>query len=75
MASIQEYLQETPSKLLEIIEKETVFFKYQKEKSLGFLTGSGTSYHSALQMAPQMQKLLQLEVRAVYPFTITEETF
>ncbi|MEB6038786.1 SIS domain-containing protein [Enterococcus gallinarum] len=77
MASIQEYLQETPSKLLEIIEKgDRLFSSIKKEKITRiFLTGSGTSYHSALQMAPQMQKLLQLEVRAVYPFTITEETF
>ncbi|MFQ7974595.1 MAG: hypothetical protein ACLRHV_03235 [Enterococcus gallinarum] len=34
MASIQEYLQETPSKLLEIIEKgDRLFFKYQKRKN------------------------------------------
>lgn len=77
MASIQGYLQETPSKLLEIIERgEELFAEVKKEKITKILlTGSGTSFHSALQMAPQMQKLLKLEVRAVYPFTINEATF
>ncbi len=60
MASIQEYLQETPSKLLEIIEKGDRLFQVSKKEKITriFLTGSGTSYHSALQMAPQMQKTI-----------------
>ena len=62
MASIQEYLQETPSKLLEIIEKGDRLFQVSKRKITRiFLTGSGTSYHSALQMAPQMQNYYNLK--------------
>ncbi|WP_313509935.1 SIS domain-containing protein [Enterococcus sp.] len=77
MISIEEYLQETPKKMNEIIEKSEALFAKIKTENIDhiYLTGSGTSYHSALQMAPQMQKILQIEVTAVYPFMITESTF
>jgi len=77
MASIESYLQETPEKMLTIIEEADKLFAKVKQAAIEriVITGSGTSYHSGKQMAKQMQHLLQFEVVALYPFEITKETF
>lgn len=77
MASIESYLQETPEKMLTIIEEADQLFAKVKQAAIEriVITGSGTSYHSGKQMAKQMQHLLQFEVVALYPFEMTKETF
>ncbi|KAF1306071.1 SIS domain-containing protein [Enterococcus saccharolyticus] len=77
MSTIENYMLETPEKMLEIIEKAPELFREIKKASINkiILTGSGTSYHSGLQMSRQLQHLLQMEVVAMYPFEMNEDTF
>ncbi|OFU65066.1 phosphosugar isomerase [Enterococcus sp. HMSC14A10] len=77
MATIESYMLETPEKMESIIEKAPDLFAEVKKASVKriIITGSGTSYHSGLQMSQKMQALLKMDVRAMYPFEITEDTF
>lgn len=77
MATIEEYMQETPSKMLEIIEKAPTLFAEVKKAKIKkiIITGSGTSYHSGLQMSRYLQHLLKMEVVAMYPFSMSQDTF
>lgn len=77
MATIESYMLETPEKMELIIEKSAELFAEVKKASVKriIITGSGTSYHSGLQMSQKMQSLLKMDVRAMYPFEITETTF
>lgn len=74
---VQEYIQEIPEKLEEVFRKSDVLFeKIRKEKfDKLILTGSGTSYHAALQTSLFLQNLLDIEVEAVYPFQVTDDFF
>ncbi|MEO1772443.1 SIS domain-containing protein [Candidatus Enterococcus ferrettii] len=77
MATIESYMLETPEKMNVIIEQASELFSEVKKAPVKriILTGSGTSYHSGLQMSQQMQALLKMDVRAMYPFEISETTF
>lgn len=77
MSTIENYMLETPEKMLEIIEKAPELFREVKQAPINkiILTGSGTSYRSGLQMSRQLQHLLQMEVVAMYPFEMNEDTF
>ncbi|WP_207940729.1 hypothetical protein DOK78_001740 [Enterococcus sp. DIV2402] len=77
MSTIENYMLETPERMLEIIDRSAELFAEVKKAAIKkiVITGSGTSYHSALQMSKQLQHLLQMEVYAIYPFAITEDTF
>lgn len=77
MNLIEQYILETPKVLKEILSNSKETFK--EIESIEFdrliLTGSGTSYHSALQVTNYLQELLKIEVITLYPFQITENTF
>lgn len=77
MATIESYMLETPEKMNLIIEQAPELFAEVKKAPVKriIITGSGTSYHSGLQMSQQMQSLLKMDVRSMYPFEITETTF
>lgn len=77
MMTIESYMLETPEKMEAIIEQSETLFKDVKQAEIEriIITGSGTSYHSGLQMSQQMQGLLKMDVRSMYPFEITENTF
>lgn len=77
MATIETYLLETPKKMIHIIDQADALFEEVKKAPIKkiILTGSGTSYHSGLQMSRQLQHLLKMEVTAMYPFSITEDSF
>lgn len=77
MNLIECYLRETPSKLAEIVEHAPELFKEISGEKYDriILTGSGTSYHSAAQMRPYLQRLLPTGVQALYPFQVSEELF
>lgn len=77
MKTIESYMLETPEKMEIIIEQAPKLFSDVKKAEIKriILTGSGTSYHSGLQISQQMQELLKMDVRAMYPFEITENTF
>lgn len=72
---VEEYVQETPIKMQEILNKSPEVFEEVAKASFDkiILTGSGTSYHSALQTKAYLQKLLNVEVEVMYPFMVTEE--
>lgn len=74
---VEDYIQETPIKMREIIEKSAALFENIKQADFDkiILTGSGTSFHAALQTKPFLQKLLKIEIEALYPFQVTNETF
>ena len=77
MNLIEQYLQETPAKMGEIIEKSEDLFSGIRGESFDriIVTGSGTSFHAAQQTLRYMQGLLSAEVMAFYPFMITERLF
>ena len=77
MNLIERYLQETPAKMGEIIEKSSDLFSGICGESFDriIVTGSGTSFHAALQAHKYMEKILSVEVMALYPFIITEKLF
>ena len=77
MATIESYMLETPERMQEIIEKSPKLFAEVKQAPIKriIITGSGTSYHSGLQMSSLMRKLLKIDVRSMYPFELTEDTF
>lgn len=77
MNAIQQYIQETPNQLRTILEGSESLFASVAKKNINkiILTGSGTSYHSGLQMQELMRKRTGIEVYAFYPFMITKEMF
>ncbi|MGO0861852.1 SIS domain-containing protein, partial [Clostridioides difficile] len=74
---IQDYMLETPVRMREIISNADNLFNEVKKEDIKkiIITGSGTSYHSGLQVQPYLQNLLDVDVVAKYPFMITEDTF
>lgn len=74
MNLIENYLQETPSKIREVVENtENLFAAISDEKyDRIIVTGSGTSAHSAIQVREYIQKVLSIDVQAVYPFMLSE---
>lgn len=77
MATIESYMLETPSKMLEILDGSQDLFSKIKKLDINkiIITGSGTSYHSGAQMAKLMQKILKIEVSVCYPFMVTNDSF
>ncbi|MDM5226000.1 SIS domain-containing protein [Cytobacillus sp. NJ13] len=74
---IEDYMQETPEKMREIIQGADQLFAEVKNKEIDrvVVTGSGTSYHSGLQVQKLMQSLMGVRVDVYYPFAISRETF
>jgi glucosamine 6-phosphate synthetase-like amidotransferase/phosphosugar isomerase protein len=74
---IEDYMQETPGKMKEIIQKADQIFAEVRTKDIEriVVTGSGTSFHSGLQTQKLMQHFAGVRVDAYYPFAINEETF
>ena len=75
--TIQDYMLETPVRMREIISNADSLFNEVKRTNLKkiIITGSGTSYHSGVQVQPYLQNLLDIDVVKMYPFMITEDTF
>lgn len=76
-----EYIYETPEILRFIVQEEQSileesadFLKSRKVSEI-YLTGSGSSYNSALAAASFAKKLLGIRVLPVYPTAILEESF
>lgn len=74
---IEDYMQETPDKMKEIIQDADQLFAEVRTKKIDrvVVTGSGTSYHSGLQVQKLMQSFTGTRVDVYYPFTISRETF
>ncbi len=74
---IQDYMQETPEKMKEIIQQADQLFAEVRTKEINriVVTGSGTSFHSGLQTQKLMQHFTGVRVDAYYPFAINAETF
>ncbi|MCM3727435.1 SIS domain-containing protein [Neobacillus cucumis] len=74
---IQEYMQETPVKMKEIIQEADQLFAEVRTREIDriVVTGSGTSFHSGLQTQKLMQHIAGVRVDAYYPFAINTETF
>jgi glucoselysine-6-phosphate deglycase len=74
---IEDYMQETPGKMKEIIQNaDKLFSEVRKQKfDRVVVTGSGTSYHSGLQSQKLMQAFTGIPVDVYYPFAISRETF
>lgn len=77
MNLIEEYIIETPDVLKKILQNSKSTFENINKLNINklILTGSGTSYHSALQISNFLRKLLKIEVMALYPFQVTEDLF
>lgn len=77
MNLIQSYLKETPTQLDKIVEESQSLFESVVKKDIKkiIITGSGTSYHSGLQMQQLMRVKSGISVNATYPFQITPEIF
>ncbi|MEH7121019.1 SIS domain-containing protein [Neobacillus vireti] len=74
---IQDYLQETPARMNEIMEQADEIFAEVRTKDIDriVVTGSGTSFHSGLQVQKAMQHFAGIRVDVYYPFEIDEQTF
>ncbi|WP_342043760.1 SIS domain-containing protein [Bacillus sp. OTU2372] len=74
---IEDYMQETPVKMKEIIQKADQLFAEVRTKEINriVVTGSGTSFHSGLQTQKLIQHFAGVLVDAYYPFAINTETF
>ena len=57
--TIQDYMLETPVRMREIISNADSLFNEVKRTNLKkiIITGSGTSYHSGVQVQPYLQNL------------------
>ncbi|MCW8779197.1 MULTISPECIES: SIS domain-containing protein [Latilactobacillus] len=75
MNSIQQYIQETPKQLTKLMAGADDLFKKISQVAIKriIITGSGTSYHSGLEMAEVMRQKSGLAVEAIYPFMLTNE--
>jgi glucoselysine-6-phosphate deglycase len=74
---IEDYLQETPGKMKEIIQNADQLFAEVRTKQIEHVvvTGSGTSYNSGLQTQKLMQYFTGIRVDVYYPFAIDREIF
>lgn len=74
---IENYMQETPGKMKEIIQDADRLFAEVRTQKIEHIivVGSGTSYHSGLQTYKLMQHFTGVRVESCYPFTIDKETF
>lgn len=74
---IQDYMLQTANKMKEIILNSDELFKDVIKADINkiIITGSGTSYHSGLQVQNYLQSILGAEVVSIYPFMITKDTF
>lgn len=72
---IEEYLLETPEKMLQIINGSEQLFKLVVKEKIEqiIITGSGTSYHSGLQTQGILESLTKLQVDVYYPFQIKKQ--
>ncbi|WP_342759095.1 SIS domain-containing protein [Kineothrix sedimenti] len=76
---ICEYIEDTPKILSGIWERRAAIFEdcmknlMQEKVSVLYLTGTGSSYHSAVAAASFLKKILGIRVFPVYPITISEE--
>ena len=74
---IQDYLQETPEKMVEMIKNSDKLFSEVKKVKIDriVITGSGTSYHSGLQMQPYIQQVTGIRTDVYYPFQVNKDSF
>ncbi|MGO2096784.1 MAG: SIS domain-containing protein [Candidatus Microbacterium stercoravium] len=72
---IEDYIAETPQWLDRIRQGSAELFAGISEKKFDriILTGSGTSYHSAIQTEQTIREFTGLAVHSVYPFAVTRE--
>lgn len=77
MNLIQEYISSTPDQLKKIVAGSKDLFASVAKRNIKkvIITGSGTSYHSGLQMQSLMRKRSGIEVLAFYPFMLTPDFF
>ncbi|WEV37233.1 SIS domain-containing protein [Lactobacillus sp. ESL0677] len=77
MNLIQQYISETPKQLDKIVKGSKELFANVAKRDINkiIITGSGTSYHSGLQMQSLMRKRSGIEVLAFYPFMLTPDFF
>jgi glucoselysine-6-phosphate deglycase len=77
MGKIEAYILETPAKMTYILGNTADLFAAVVKNDLKrvIITGSGTSFHSGMQMAASMQAIMKIDVQALYPFMINENTF
>ncbi|BBN99831.1 SIS domain-containing protein [Sporolactobacillus terrae] len=73
--NIENYIQETPQKMKEIIAiSDQLFSEVKKQKfERIIITGSGTSYHSGAQVQQKLREITGISVEAYYPFELTKE--
>jgi glucoselysine-6-phosphate deglycase len=74
---IEDYMQETPGKMKEMIQNADQLFSEIRTQKIEriVVTGSGTSYHSGLQTQKLIQHFTEVPVDVYYPFAIDKETF
>lgn len=72
---IEEYIRETPARLGDIRDGAPALFAEVAGLDIDriIVTGSGTSFHSAAQMEQPMRVASGLDIRALYPFAVTQE--
>ncbi len=76
-----QYIYETPDILRDILQKNQHILKesmcFLKDRMISeiYLTGSGSSYNSALAVSSFAKRLLGIQVFPVYPTAILEEAF
>ncbi|WEV40064.1 SIS domain-containing protein [Lactobacillus sp. ESL0684] len=77
MNLIQQYISQTPAQLQKIVSGSKELFASVANRDIKrvIITGSGTSYHSGLQMQSLMRKRAGIEVLAFYPFMLTPDFF
>lgn len=74
MTLVEQYLLETPGKMTDMVERSATLFAAIKDQSYDriLLVGSGTSYHSGVQIKDFMRDMLGIEVSAMYPFMVNQ---
>jgi len=74
---LEQYIQETPEKMYNIIFGSPELFKDVREIDLEriVITGSGTSYHAGLTVKGFIQKYAGIPVDVLYPFQMKEYIF
>ena len=77
MNLIQQYISSTPDQLKKIVAGSKELFANVAKRDIKkiIITGSGTSYHSGLQMQSIMRKRSGIEVLSLYPFMFTPDFF
>ncbi|UQS82271.1 SIS domain-containing protein [Bombilactobacillus folatiphilus] len=74
MNLIQQALQQTPTQLVQLMAGSQELFARVVQRPLQqiILTGSGTSYHSGVQMQELMRQKSGIKVQTAYPFLLTD---